>query len=134
MLVTQNLGKSYGARALFESVDLKLNAGSRYGLCGANGSGKTTFLNILAGDEQATEGSASIPRDARVGVLRQDRFLRDEEAILNVAMQGDAVVWSALEEQRRIAEGIGDPARTAEIEDILRAHDGYTLEGRASWV
>jgi ATPase subunit of ABC transporter with duplicated ATPase domains len=134
MLATQNLGKSYGARALFEHVSLKLNPGSRYGLVGANGSGKTTFLNILAGDEPATEGAVSLPKEARLGVLRQNRFLRDEEIILDVAMAGDAVVWGALEEQKRLAEGHGDPARIAEIEDVIRTHDGYTLEARATWV
>jgi ATPase subunit of ABC transporter with duplicated ATPase domains len=134
MLVTQNLGKSYGARALFEGVSLKLNAGSRYGLVGANGSGKTTFLNILSGDEPATDGSAAIQKGARVGVLRQNLFLRDEERIRDVAMAGDAIVWGALEEQKRLAEGHGDPARIAEVEDLLRTYDGYTLEARATWV
>ena len=134
MLAIQNLGKSYGARALFEHCNQKLVAGSRYGLVGANGSGKTTFLNIVAGDEPATEGSVSIPKEARLGVLRQDRFLRDEEMILEVAMQGDALVWAALEEQRKLAEGKGDPERAHEIEDVLRANDGYTLEARATWV
>ncbi|APR86802.1 ATPase components of ABC transporters with duplicated ATPase domain [Minicystis rosea] len=134
MLGTQNLGKAYGARALFENVGLKLNTGSRYGLVGANGSGKTTFLNILAGDEPATSGSVSLPKEARLGVLRQNRFLNDEEIILDMTMAGDALVWDALTEQRRLAEGHGDPARIAEIEDILRTHDGYTLEARATWV
>ncbi|MFT3764922.1 MAG: ABC-F family ATP-binding cassette domain-containing protein [Minicystis sp.] len=134
MLGTQNLGKSYGARPLFENVSLKLNPGSRYGLVGANGSGKTTFLNILSGDEPATEGNVSLPKEARLGVLRQDRFLNDEELILDVAMAGDRIVWDALTEQRRLAEGHGDPARIAELEDLLRTHDGYTLEARATWV
>ncbi|MCC6556348.1 MAG: ABC-F family ATP-binding cassette domain-containing protein, partial [Polyangiaceae bacterium] len=75
MISTNNLGKSYGGRTLFEGVSLKLNPGSRYGLVGANGSGKTTFLRVLAGDEPATEGSVGVPKRARVGVLRQDRCL-----------------------------------------------------------
>ena len=126
--------KSYGARVLFEGVSLKLNPGARYGLVGANGSGKTTLLRILAGDEPASEGSVSVPKDARVGVLRQDRFLNDDEIILDVAMQGDRVVWDALAEQRRLAEGEGDPGRIAELEDVVRTHDGYTLEARATYV
>ncbi len=134
MLATQNLGKSYGARVLFEGVGLKLNPGARYGLVGANGSGKTTFLTILAGDEPATDGSVSLPREARVGVLRQDRFLRDDEIILDVAMRGDSVVWDALAEQHSLAEAGADAARVAELEDVIRAHDGYTLEARATWI
>ncbi len=134
MLATQNLGKSYGARVLFEAVTLKLTPGSHYGLVGANGSGKTTFLSILAGDEPQTDGNFTLPKTARMGVLRQDRFLRDEEIILDVAMMGDALVWDALVEQHRLAEGIGDPSRIAELEDVVRAHDGYTLEARATYI
>jgi len=128
-----NLGKSYGARSLFEGVSLKLVGGSRYGLVGANGSGKTTFLEILAGDEPASEGSVSFPKDARVGVLRQDRFLRDEDIILEVAMAGDEVVTAAVAEQKRLVEsGSPDAGRLAELEDRIAAHGGYTLEARAS--
>jgi len=134
MLSTQNLGKSYGARVLFEDVTLKLVPGSRYGLVGANGSGKTTFLNILAGDDQATQGSVSLPKTARVGVLRQNRFLRDEDPILDVAAQGDGLVWNALAEQKRLMESGGDAGRIAELEELVRAHDGYTLEARASFI
>ena len=134
MIALQNLGKSYGARVLFEGVSLKLTPGSRYGLVGANGSGKTTFLNILAGDEPASDGGFSLPKTARLGVLRQDRFLRDEEIILDVAMMGDRLVWDALAEQRALAEGSGDASRIAELEEIVRAHDGYTLEARATYV
>jgi ATPase subunit of ABC transporter with duplicated ATPase domains len=134
MLSTQNLGKSYGARVLFEGVSLKLNPGSRYGLVGANGSGKTTFLNVLAGDDTPTQGSVALPRTARVGVLRQDRFLRDEDPILDVALQGDELVWNALAEQKRLLEQGGDAARIAHLEEIVRAHDGYTIEARASFI
>jgi ATPase subunit of ABC transporter with duplicated ATPase domains len=133
MIDVSKLGKSYGARVLFEDVSLKLVAGARYGLVGANGSGKTTFLEILAGDEPATEGSVSLGKDARVGVLRQDRFLRDEDVILDVTTAGDELVTRALAEQKRlVAEGVPDPARLAELEDRIAAHDGYTLEARAS--
>ncbi|AUX24493.1 multidrug ABC transporter ATP-binding protein [Sorangium cellulosum] len=135
MLGTSNLAKSYGDRTLFEGVSLKLNAGSRYGLVGANGSGKTTFLKIVAGDEPATDGNVILPKDARVGVLRQDRFLSDEQVILDLAMMGDRIVWDALVASRRLAEdGGGDPGRLADLEDVIRAHDGYTLEARASAV
>ncbi len=134
MIGTSKLGKSWGERALFEDVSLKLNAGSRYGLVGANGSGKTTFLKILAGDEPASEGTVTIPKSARLGVLRQDRFADDATRVIDAAMQGDEVAWAALAEQHAITEGHGDPHRLADVEDVLRAHDGYTLEARATAV
>ena len=136
MITIQDLGKSYGARALFEGVSLKLVRGSRYGLVGANGSGKTTFLEIVSGDEPASEGSVVIDKGARIGVLRQDRFMRDEDMILDVAMAGDEVVTGALAEQHAlVVKGASDPsdaARLVELEDRIGAHDGYTLEARAS--
>ena len=136
MIATTNLAKEYGARVLFADVSLQLNAGSRYGLVGANGSGKTTFLKILAGDEEASAGTVTIAKRARVGVLRQDRFLDDDAMILDLAMRGDAVVSRALEEQRRLTATHGevDAGRLADLEDVVAAHDGYTLEARASEV
>src|SRR5580658_5522147 len=133
MIDIAKLAKSYGARTLFEDVSLKLVAGSRYGLVGANGSGKTTFLEIVAGDEPPTDGSVTIAKAARVGVLRQDRFLRDDDAILDVAMAGDEVVSAAYAAQRLlVAEAEPDAGRLAELEDRIAIHDGYTLEARAS--
>jgi ATPase subunit of ABC transporter with duplicated ATPase domains len=133
MIGISKLAKAYGGRTLFEQVSLQLNAGSRYGLVGANGSGKTTFLKILAGDEPATEGSVAIPGRARVGVLRQDLFLDDAQIVLDLAMMGDRSVWTALQERARIIDhGEGDPGRLAELEDAIRTNDGYTLEARSS--
>jgi ATPase subunit of ABC transporter with duplicated ATPase domains len=144
MIATSNLAKEYGARVLFADVSLQLNAGSRYGLVGANGSGKSTLLRILAGDEAASDGTVTIAKRARIGVLRQDRFLDEQAIILDLAMRGDAVVSEALSEQRRITEGDVDvggadagmagAARLADLEDLIAAHDGYTLEARASEV
>ncbi len=75
MISISNLGKSYGDQTLFARASFQLNAGERFGLVGANGSGKTTFLNILSGDLEASDGSVSIPKRLRLGVLRQDQFL-----------------------------------------------------------
>jgi ATPase subunit of ABC transporter with duplicated ATPase domains len=135
MISISKLGKSFGGRALFDDVSLQLNAGARYGLVGANGSGKTTLLRILAGDEPASEGSFTIAPGARVGVLRQDRFLDDSKIIGDLAMMGEAKVWQALQERARIVDhGQGDPNRLAELEDTLAHFDGYTLEARATAV
>jgi ATPase subunit of ABC transporter with duplicated ATPase domains len=133
MLRVANLGKSFGGRTLFEGVSLELNPGSRYGLVGANGSGKTTFVRIVAGDEPATDGNVILPARARMGVLRQDRFLDDDGIILELAMMGDAPIWKALAERARIVDhGEGDPTRLADLEDVIAHGNGYTLEARAT--
>ena len=133
MIATAGLAKSFGARVLFEDVTLQLNPGARYGLVGANGCGKTTFLKILAGDEPASDGTKTLAASARVGVLRQDRFLDEREIILDLAMMGDRDVWDALRERSSIIDhGAGDASRLADLEDRLRVSGGYTLESRAS--
>jgi ATPase subunit of ABC transporter with duplicated ATPase domains len=129
MITIQNLAKAYGARTLFEGVTLKLVAGSRYGLVGANGSGKTTFLEVVSGDEPASDGTVTFPKEARLGVLRQDRFMNDEHLILDVAMAGDEIVMKAL---GRAEDLHRSDARIVELEDRIAAYDGYTLEARAS--
>jgi ATPase subunit of ABC transporter with duplicated ATPase domains len=135
MIGVSQLSKAYGGRTLFEGVSLQLNAGSRYGLVGANGSGKSTFLKILAGDEPATDGTVAMPSRARVGVLRQDRFLDDAKIVLDLAMAGDGDVWRALQERARIIDHAeGDAGRLADLETTIRNADGYTLEARAGAV
>jgi len=131
MIAISRLGKSFGGRTLFEGFTVNLNRGSRYGLVGANGSGKTTLLRILAGDEPASEGSVSIPASARVGVLRQDRFLDGSAPILDVAMRGDDRVYALLKERDALLAGDHpDPTRAALLEEELATLDGYTLEAR----
>ncbi len=127
------LEKSYGARVLFEDVSLLLNDGARYGLVGANGSGKSTFMRILAGDEQATDGQIHIAKEARVGVLRQDRFLADERNVVDLAMEGDEEVTKT-RAQRDAAEEAGDHERAVEIGERLRLLGEGSLRARASGV
>jgi ATPase subunit of ABC transporter with duplicated ATPase domains len=90
---------------------------------------------MVAGDEPASEGTVAIAGRARVGVLRQDRFLDDEQIILDLAMMGDAPAWRALVERSGIIDhGRGDAERLADLEETLKHLDAYTLEGRAAAV
>ena len=131
MITLSGLGKNFGQKTLFEGVSLQLNPGERYGLVGANGSGKTTFLKILAGDE-AADGQITFGKSLRLGVLRQDRFSDDSQRIVDVAMKGDAEVFDAIREQERLShESDPDAARIIELNDIIAHGDGYTLESRA---
>ncbi len=135
MLSVSNIAKSFGDRTLFSGVSLQLNSGERYGLVGANGSGKTTLLRIMSDDLEATEGTVSIPKRLRVGVLRQDQFAYDDEQILAVAMMGNAELWRAMVEKEALlarASEEFDAHRFSDLEEIVLRHDGYTAEANAA--
>ncbi|MEK9499444.1 ABC-F family ATP-binding cassette domain-containing protein [Gaopeijia maritima] len=139
MISVSNLGKSFGDRTLFEGASFQLDPGQRYGLVGANGSGKTTLLGVLSGDEEASEGTVSIPKDLRLGVLRQDQFLYEEEEILGVALMGNPDLWHAMSEKEKLLkaaeenpEAPFDADRFSELEETVQLHDGYTAEARAA--
>jgi ATPase subunit of ABC transporter with duplicated ATPase domains len=139
VISVSNLEKSFGDRTLFAGASFQLNPGERYGLVGANGSGKTTLLNIMAGDEEASDGTVSVPRDARLGVLRQDQFLYEEESILGVALMGNPDLWQAISQKEQLlAKAEADPEapfdaeRFSELEEVVQLYDGYTAEARAA--
>ena len=134
MISLSNLSKSFGGRTLFAGASLQFNRGERYGIVGANGSGKSTFLKILAGQDSASDGEVSIPKRAVVGVLEQDHFQYEDERILDVVMMGNEVVWSAMEEKEKIlarASDHFDAERYSVVEDLILQGDGYGLEARA---
>jgi ATPase subunit of ABC transporter with duplicated ATPase domains len=135
MISVSNLEKAYGDRVLFADASFQLNPGERYGIVGANGSGKTTLLNILSGDAEATKGMVSIPKSARLGVLRQDQFLYEEQQILEVALMGHPELWDAMvakEELLANAHIEFDVDRFSELEETVQRLDGYTAEARAA--
>ena len=134
MIAVSGLSKSFGAQTLFEDASFQLDPGKRYGLVGANGSGKSTLLKMLAGDEIVSDGEISIPKRARVGVLRQDHFAYENERILDVAMMGNTELWQAMQEKDELlanADNDFDAERYAELEDIVVRHDGYRAEAAA---
>ena len=137
MISFSNLGKFFGPQKLFSGVSMQLNPGNRYGVVGANGSGKSTFLRVLTGEELPSEGTLSVPKRVRLGVLRQDQFIHDSDSILDVAMMGRQEVWQAMVEKEKLlakAEESFDADRYAELEELILSHDGYTLEARAGEV
>jgi len=140
MISVSNLSKDYGDRTLFAGASFQLNPGERYGLVGANGSGKTTLLGILAGKVESSSGAVSIPKDLRLGVLRQDHYLFEEHRILDVALMGNRELWEAMAEKEALLaeaaldESAFDVERFSRLEETVQRHDGYTAEARAATI
>ena len=135
MLISNNITMQFGAKPLFENVSVKFGEGNRYGLIGANGCGKTTFMKILAGVLEPTAGNISIDSNERMAWLRQDQFAYEDQRVLDVVMMGHEQMWQANVEKNAIymnPEATEDDyMKAAELETIYAEHDGYTAEARA---
>lgn len=136
MLSTTSLTFLYGAKLLFADVNLNLNSGFRYGLVGGNGAGKSTFLKLLAGEEEPSAGEINIAKRARIGWLKQDQFKYENVSIINTVIAGNKVLWDAICEKEILLEKeVCDDEtgyRLGELEHIIMDNDGYTAEYTAS--
>ena len=135
MIATSNLTIQFGARPLFENVSVKFGNGNRYGLIGANGSGKSTFMKILGGELEPSSGSVMRPVDVRLGKLRQDQFAYEPFSVLDTVIMGHEELWQVKAERDRIyalAEMSEDEGMAvADLEVRFAELDGYTAEARA---
>lgn len=135
MITVVRLSMLYGIRLLFDDVNLNLIGNNRYGLVGANGTGKSTFLRLLAGDETPSLGDITVAKRAKVGWLRQDQFQYEVETPVEVVLQGKLNLWEALQEKERIlSAAIFDEKsgyRLGELEEIILNEGGYTAEALA---
>ena len=93
MITTANITMQFGAKPLFENISVKFGDGNRYGLIGANGCGKSTFMKILGKDLEPTSGNISVDNNERVGKLRQDQFAFEEFIVLDTVMMGHEELW-----------------------------------------
>lgn len=135
MLVAANITMQFGAKPLFENVSVKFGDGNRYGLIGANGAGKTTFMKILCGVLEASGGNVSKEPMERMAYLRQDQFAYEDKRVLDVVMMGHEELWSAIQERDAIYANPeateDDYMHAAELEGKVGEYDGYTAEARA---
>ncbi|MCL4790422.1 MAG: ABC-F family ATPase [Gammaproteobacteria bacterium] len=136
MITTANITMQFGAKPLFENVSAKFGGGNRYGLIGANGCGKSTFMKILGGDLAPTAGNVDLDTGARLGKLRQDQFAFEEYPVLDTVFMGHAELWAIKQERDRIYAlpemSEEDGMRVGELETLFAELDGYTAESRAS--
>jgi ATPase subunit of ABC transporter with duplicated ATPase domains len=135
MLATSNITLQFGARPLFENVSVKFGDGNRYGLIGANGCGKSTFMKILGDDLEPSAGNVSKDPNERIGKLKQDQFAYEEYSVIVTVIMGHEELWAVKSERDTIyanpemseADGI----RAAELEAEFSEMNGYTAEARA---
>ncbi len=135
MIVTSGITIQFGAKPLFENISVKFGEGNRYGLIGANGCGKSTFMKILGGDLEASAGSVAVDRNERVGKLRQDQFAYEDERVLDVVLMGHEEMWQAMAERDAIYANPDaseeDYMHAANLEARYAEFGGYTAEARA---
>lgn len=125
----------FGAKPLFENISIKFGDSNRYGLIGANGCGKSTYMKILAGELTPSAGNISIDSHERMAFLRQDQFAYEDQRVLDVVMMGHEKMWAAMQERDAIYANLeateDDYMHAAELEGVFAEYDGYTAEARA---
>ncbi|MEQ4691765.1 ABC-F family ATPase [Providencia manganoxydans] len=136
MLQTNNITMQFGSKPLFENISVKFGTGNRYGLIGANGAGKSTFMTILGGDLTPTSGNVNTTDpNERLGKLRQDQFAFEEYTVLDTVIMGHTELWNVKQERDRIYAlpemSEEDGYRVADLEVAYGEMDGYSAEARA---
>ncbi|WP_293299700.1 ATP-binding cassette domain-containing protein [Pedobacter sp. UBA4863] len=136
MISVSNLSLRYGKRTLFEDVNLKFTHGNCYGVIGANGAGKSTFLKILSGDVQQTSGSVAFTPGERMAVLKQNHYEFDEFPVIETVMMGHQQLYDIMKEKDAIylKEDFSekDGERAGELENIFAEMDGWNMESNAA--
>lgn len=136
MISTEKLSLQFGSRVLFENVDIKFTPGNCYGLIGANGAGKSTFLKCLAGEQEPTSGKVVIGKGQRMSMLRQNHFAYDDVKTLTAVLMGHARLYKVMEEKDALYAkpdfNDADGARTAELEAEFSELNGWNAESEAA--
>ncbi|MGM9944867.1 MAG: ABC-F family ATP-binding cassette domain-containing protein [Lysinibacillus sp.] len=136
MIQVSGVGLRYGDRKLFDDVNIKFTPGNCYGLIGANGAGKSTFLKILAGDIEAQEGHVSMGKDERLSVLKQNHFEYDEFTVLETVIMGNKRLYEVMQEKDAIYAKPDmtdeDGMRAAELEGEFAEMNGWVAESDAA--
>ncbi|MGX9461731.1 ABC-F family ATPase [Shewanella sp. A14] len=135
MITTANITMQFGSKPLFENISVKFGGGNRYGLIGANGCGKSTFMKILAGDLEPSSGNVSLDVNERMGKLNQDQFAYEAFSVVDTVIMGHRELWKVKQERDRIYSlpemSEEDGIKVSELEMEFAEMDGYTAESRA---
>lgn len=136
MITASDIVVQFGKRILFQDVNLKFTGGNCYGIIGANGAGKSTFLKVISGELTPTKGSITIAPGERLSVLKQNHFEFDEETVINTVLRGHEPLWNVMQEKDALyakedfsdADGI----RASELEEKFAEMDGWNAESDAA--
>ncbi len=135
MISVSNISLSFGKRVLFDEVNLNFIKGNCYGVIGANGAGKSTFLKILSGEIEPNKGSVSITPGERMAVLKQNQFAFDDATVLNTVLVGHEKLWKVMQERDAVYAKVdfteADGMRAGELEGEFGEMGGYTAESDA---
>ena len=136
MISTDNISKQFGSKPLFQGINITFIKGNKYGLIGANGSGKSTFMKILSGELESTNGRVSIDKKFRVATLKQDHFAFESVPIVDCVIMGHKKLWNIKIERDRIYSledmSVEESLKVADLEVDFSDLDGYTAETDAS--
>ena len=136
MITVNNVTLSFGKRVLFDEVNLSFSKGNCYGVIGANGAGKSTFLKILSGEIEPNKGTVEITPGERMAVLRQDQFQYDEQTVLNTVLMGHKKLWDVMHERDAIYAKADfteeDGMKAGHLEAEFGEMGGYTAESDAA--
>ncbi|MBO3697803.1 ABC-F family ATP-binding cassette domain-containing protein [Roseivirga sp. E12] len=136
MIAAQNISLAFGKRVLFDEVNIKFTGNNCYGVIGANGAGKSTFLKILSGDQDPNSGKVIIEPGKRMAVLKQNHFEFDETSVLDTVMMGHTVLWSIMKEKDAIYMkpdfSEEDGLKASELEAQFAEMDGWNAESDAA--
>ena len=136
MINVSNLELQFGKRVLFSEVNLKFTPGNCYGIIGANGAGKSTFLKILSGEMDPSKGSVSFGPGERLSVLKQDHFAYDDFSVINTVLMGHSILWDIMQEKDALYSKSDfsdeDGVRVSELEERFAELDGWNAENEAA--
>ena len=136
MIQVSNVSLKFGKRTLFEDVNLKFTNGNCYGLIGANGSGKSTFLKLLSGEIETTTGEISIGKDERISILKQDHYEYDDQRVLDVVIMGNTKLYEIMQEKDKMYSQTEfseeDGMKLANLEAEFMDLDGWNAEPDAA--
>jgi ATPase subunit of ABC transporter with duplicated ATPase domains len=138
MLQVNNVSLRFGKRVLFEDVNIKFTDGNCYGLIGANGAGKSTFLKILSGEQETSTGEVILGKGERLSFLKQDHYMYDEERVIDTVIMGNSKLWKIIEEKNKLYSQTEfsdeDGMRLAELEGEFMDLNGWESEADAATI